>query len=217
MTVTKLPIVVLLSGNGTNLQAIIDAINAGLPVDILAVISNRTSALGIQRARDAHIPTQIIAHKGYKSREDFDNALIKSIDRYQPKFVILAGFMRKLGAKFVAHYKNRILNVHPSLLPKYRGLNTHERILNAKEHFHGVTIHIVNEALDGGPIICQSRFTVSETDTVNSLNTKAQKIEHKIYPLVLQWLAEKRLTITTNGVLLDSELLPTTGAQINNN
>ena len=154
---SPLNIVVLISGGGTNLQAIIDASRQDLPVNIAAVISNVPGVYGLERARQAGIETRTIDHKAYASREDFDQALMKLIDEYQPELVVLAGFMRILTPQFVAHYAGRMLNIHPSLLPELQGLHTHRRALEQAHQEHGASIHFVTEELDGGPVIVQAR------------------------------------------------------------
>ena len=153
-----LPIVVLISGNGTNLQAIIDAVKNGqLPAEIRAVISNRPQAFGLERARRAGIPIEVVDHTLYSDRNAFDSALQTAIDRYNPALVVLAGFMRILTSQLVQHYHGRMLNVHPSLLPEFRGLDTHRRALAACVKEHGASIHFVTDELDGGPVIIQKK------------------------------------------------------------
>ena len=184
-------LVVLISGNGSNLQAIIDACQKDLPAEVSAVISNDPDAFGLQRATKAGIPTHVINHRDYTDRAEFDHALRQIIDQYKPDFVILAGFMRKLTPEFVAHYPKRMLNIHPSLLPKYRGLHTHERVLEAGDKEHGVTIHFVTDELDGGPIIAQEKIAVTSDDTAESLKEKIHVIEHRLYPQVIAELIKE--------------------------
>ena len=155
-TPSKLPIVVLITGNGSNLQAIIDASQQGLPVKIEAVISNRADAHGLARAAHAGIPAVVLDHTQFTSREAYDEALQQKIDSFQPQLVVLAGFMRILTNNFVRHYEGRLINIHPSLLPKFRGLNTHQRALDAGEQEHGATVHFVTPELDGGPAVLQA-------------------------------------------------------------
>jgi phosphoribosylglycinamide formyltransferase 1 len=181
-------IVTLISGNGSNLQAIIDAIADGLPVTISAVISNRPSAFGLTRASNAGIPAITIDHTTYASREAFDLKLQQTIDAYNPDYIVLAGFMRLLSADFVRHFKGKILNIHPSLLPKYPGLNTHQRAIDAGDTQHGATVHYVTEDLDAGPIIDQARCHIEKTDTADILQKKVHAIEHALYPDVLRHL-----------------------------
>lgn len=199
-TAHPLPIVVLISGNGSNLQAIIDAIRAGLPAEIRAVISNNPQAYGLNRAREAGIPAEVIDHHDYVSRTAFDQALMARIDHYQPKLVVLAGFMRILTDEFVTHYHGRMLNIHPSLLPRYQGLNTHQRVLDAGDKIHGVSVHFVSSELDGGPVILQAEIPVYEDDDTDTLVERIHKQEHIIYPRVIRWFAEGRLRLQGNTV-----------------
>ncbi len=209
-----LPIVVLISGNGSNLQAIIKAAEQGLAVDIRAVISNRSDAFGLERARKANIPTHVIPHLQFSNRQVFEDALLQQIDYYQPQLVVLAGFMRRLTADFVKHYRARMINIHPSLLPKYPGLDTHQRALAAKDAQHGVTIHYVNEQVDGGPIICQASLDILTDDTQDSLLPRIHQLEHRLYPLVLEWIAAGRLSLTPLGVMFDGKLINKSGLQL---
>lgn len=211
---TPLPIVVLISGEGKNLQAIIDAAQAQHHIDIKAVISNNSEAHGLERARLAGIPTHALAHSDYPTRSAFEEALIKVIDSYQPEWVILAGFMRRLEPDFVDHYAHRILNIHPSLLPKYPGLHTHAAVLAAGEKVHGASIHWVDHGVDSGPLICQARVAVSTNDSVESLKHKVMNLETQLYPLVLSWLAESRLKMGPSGPQLDGQALPSQGLQL---
>jgi phosphoribosylglycinamide formyltransferase-1 len=200
--------VVLISGNGSNLQAIIDAAQDTLPIDIRAVISNRPGIYGLQRAEQAGIETAALNHKAYPDRESFDKALMKLIDRYSPGLVVLAGFMRILTTPFVRHYAGRLLNIHPSLLPKYPGLNTHQRALDAQDRLHGASVHFVTEDLDGGPMVTQAQVTVMADDDADSLAARVLQKEHQIYPLTIHWFAEKRLSMDENGeVILNGERL----------
>ncbi len=205
---SKLPVVILISGGGTNLQAIIDAAQDGLPVDIRAVISNQPEAYGLQRAKQAGIPTAVLNHREFDSREAFDQALAALIDKYQPGLVLLAGFMRILTPDFVRHYHGRMLNIHPSLLPKFQGLNTHQRALDAGETEHGASIHFVTEELDGGPVILQARVPVLPGDDAKTLAARVLEKEHIIYPLAVRWFAQGRLGLNEAGqVLFDHEVL----------
>ncbi len=205
---SRLPIVVLISGGGTNLQAIIDAARNDLPVDIRAVISNRPDAYGLQRAEKAGIPTAVLNHRAFNSREAFDQALAALIDEYQPSLVLLAGFMRILTPDFVRHYHGRMLNIHPSLLPRFQGLNTHQRALDASEEEHGASIHFVTEELDGGPVILQARVPVLPGDDAETLAARVLEKEHIIYPLAVRWFAEGRLGLNEAGqVLFDNKVL----------
>lgn len=209
---SMLPIVVLISGHGSNLQAIIDAVrNEGLPVEIRAVISNRSDAYGLERARQADIPTEVIDHTTFSSREDFDQALQACIDLYQPELVVLAGFMRLLSNTFVNHYLGRMINIHPSLLPEFKGLNTHQRALQAfhDEEIteHGASVHFVTTELDGGPVILQAKVPLQENDSVESLSTRVLEQEHQIYPLVIHWFAEGRVRLAHNHLWFDGKEL----------
>ena len=173
-----LPVVILISGRGSNLQAIIDAVARGtLAVDIRAVISNRPDAAGLQRATDAGIATAVVDHTLYADRLAFDQALQACIDRYQPGLVILAGFMRILSADFVAHYRGRMLNIHPSLLPDFPGLNTHQRVLDAGCKLHGASVHFVTADIDGGPLVLQTRVPVHDDDSADSLAARVLEQE----------------------------------------
>jgi len=203
MSAGKLPIVVLISGGGTNLQSIIDAARADLPVEIRAVISNRAGAFGLERARRAGIPVEVLEHGRYESREAYDEALMACIDSYAPRLVVLAGFMRILTDAFVRHYEGRMFNIHPSLLPKYRGLDTHARALEAGEHEHGATVHFVTPELDAGPIIIQARVAVEPADSPESLAARVLEQEHRIYPQALRWFAEGRLELKEGVAHLD--------------
>jgi phosphoribosylglycinamide formyltransferase-1 len=204
----KLPIVVLVSGSGSNLQAIIDAIQSGdLPAEIKAVISNRPDAFALERARKAGIPARVIDHTSYTTRESFDHALQQQIDDLNPGLLVLAGFMRILTPDFVEHYCGRMINIHPSLLPEFRGLNTHERVMESGVKQHGATVHFVTTELDGGPIIIQSRVNVLDTDTKDTLAARVLAMEHKIYPLVIRWYAEGRLKLVNNHASLDDKVL----------
>ncbi|KFE54238.1 phosphoribosylglycinamide formyltransferase [Pseudomonas syringae] len=205
-------VVVLLSGTGGNLQAMIDSFKGGdHPARIRAVISNRADAFGLQRARDAGIETCVLDHKAYEGREAFDGALMQLIDSYQPQLVVLAGFMRILTAGFVRHYQGRLLNIHPSLLPRYKGLHTHQRVLEAGDAEHGCSVHFVTEELDGGPLVIQSVISVEPDDSPTTLAQRVHTQEHHIYPLAIRWFAEGRLSLGEEGALLDGQLLAAHG------
>jgi len=208
-SVAPLPIVILISGRGSNLQAIIDRTAAGeLPVEIRAVISNRPSAAGLQLAGKAGLETRVIDHTGYADRETFDEALQACIDSYQPALVVLAGFMRILTPGFVEHYRGRMLNIHPSLLPDFPGLNTHQRALDAGHREVGASVHFVTEDTDGGPVLMQARVAVREDDTADSLAARVLEQEHCMYPLAIRWFAEQRLRLDSTGqAVLDGERL----------
>ena len=205
-------VVVLLSGTGSNLQALIDSTRTGdSPVRIAAVISNRSDAYGLQRARDAGIDTRSLDHKAFDGREAFDRALVELIDAFNPKLVVLAGFMRILSADFVRHYEGRLLNIHPSLLPKYKGMHTHQRALDAGDSEHGCSVHFVTEELDGGPLVVQAVVPVESGDSAQTLAQRVHTQEHRIYPLAVRWFAEGRLILGDQGALLDGQLLAASG------
>ncbi len=198
--------VVLISGSGSNLQAFIDQVESGeLDLELALVISNKAEAYGLQRAAKAGIATKAIDHKRFESRQEFDQALMAQIDTAKPDIVILAGFMRILTAEFVNHYTSRLINIHPSLLPKYPGTNTHQRALDAGDEWHGASIHYVVPEVDAGPIILQGRLRIKSDDTENSLQQRIHGIEHQLYPLAVKWITENRLTVSKNRVLLDGE------------
>lgn len=204
----KQSIVVLVSGSGSNLQAIIDAsLHADSGYRVSAVISNKTDAYGLKRAENHGIPSHVIEHKSFDSREAFDQSLIQAIDQYQPKLVVLAGFMRILTPVFVTRYSGFLLNIHPSLLPKYQGLNTHQRALDAGDKRHGVSIHFVTEELDGGPVIMQSCVDINEQDNAESLQKKIHTREHLIYPLTIKWFCEQRVYLKNDIVYFDDQKL----------
>ena len=208
-------VVVLLSGTGSNLQALIDSDDVkASPATLRAVISNRADAPGLQRAKNAGIDTRVLDHTAFEGREAFDAALIEIIDTFNPHLVVLAGFMRILSADFVRHYQGRLLNIHPSLLPKYKGLHTHQRALEAQDREHGCSVHFVTEELDGGPLVVLAVIPVESEDTPSSLAQRVHAQEHRIYPLAVRWFAEGRLSLDEQGALLDGQLLPASGHQI---
>lgn len=202
-------VVVLISGRGSNLQAIIDARHAGkLPIELCAVISNRAHADGLANARAAHVESSVIDHRDFPDRESFDRKLMQQIDRHRPNLVVLAGFMRVLGEEFIDHYAGHLINIHPSLLPAFPGLHTHERALAASVKEHGATVHFVTRDVDGGPIIIQARVPVRVDDTPQSLAHRVLVEEHRIYPLAIRWYAEGRLRLSKGKVLLDGRPAP---------
>jgi len=208
----KKRIVVLISGSGTNLQAIIDACNnAQYPGEVVAVGSNKADAFGLTRASDAGIEGFTLSHKAFDSREAYDLSLIEKIEAYQPDLVVLAGFMRILTPAFVQKFHGKLLNIHPSLLPKYQGLNTHQRAIDAGDEEHGVSVHFVTEELDGGPVILQAKVPVFPEDTADDLAGRVHEQEHRIYPLVVKWFCEERLTMQGDFAVLDSKALPAQG------
>lgn len=197
-------IVVLISGSGSNLQAILDrTLDGSINGRIAAVISNRPGAYGLIRAEQAGVDARLLDHKEFEGREQFDQALMELIDSYRPDLVVLAGFMRILTPELVRHYQGRLLNIHPSLLPKYKGLHTHQRALEAGDDEHGCTVHFVTEELDGGPLIVQARTPVGSGDDEHSLQQRVHQLEHQIYPLAVEWFCANRLQLTTEGVKLD--------------
>jgi len=205
-------IVVLISGGGTNLQAIIDACKAAdYPGKIVGVISNKADAYGLTRAENAEIAHCVLSHKDFDSRETYDQALIKQIDLYQADVVVLAGFMRILTPEFVQHYQGKLINIHPSLLPKYQGLHTHQRAIDAGDKEHGVSVHYVTEELDGGPVILQAKVPIFEGDTSDDLALRVHEQEHRIYPLVVKWCCNQRISMHNDTVLFEGKALPSTG------
>ena len=203
----KFKAVVLISGGGSNLQAFIDHIAAGdLNIEIKLVVSNVPTAYGLERARLAGIDQACIEHGNFTNRLEFDKALMARIDQAEPDLVILAGFMRILTPEFVNHYANRLVNIHPSLLPKFTGVNTHQRAIDAGEQWHGASIHFVIPELDAGPVILQGRLAIRQDDTAETLQQRIHKIEHKLYPLAVKWLSERRLSVRESQVLLDGEI-----------
>lgn len=205
-------IVVLISGNGTNLQALIDACNdVRFSGEVVAVLSNKADAYGLTRAQQANIANQAISHKDFATRELYDQALVEKIDSYQPDLVVLSGFMRILTAEFVQHYQGRLVNIHPSLLPKYQGLNTHERAIEAGDNEHGASVHFVTEELDGGPVILQAKVPIFDGDSIEDLAQRVHEQEHRIYPLVIKWFCKKRLQMIDGNAVLDDVVLPASG------
>ncbi|ALU41593.1 phosphoribosylglycinamide formyltransferase [Pseudoalteromonas rubra] len=206
-------IVVLISGSGSNLQAIMDSCQRNeINGEICAVISNKANAYGLQRAQQVNIDTQVLSHKDFDSREAYDQRLAQLIDSYNPDLVVLAGFMRILTADLVQKFKGKMLNIHPSLLPKYQGLNTHQRAIDAKETFHGASVHFVTEELDGGPVIVQAKVPILADDTAHTLSQRVHEQEHIIYPLVVKWFSEHRLTMEADYAVFDNQPLPAQGA-----
>ncbi|MBT8148382.1 MAG: phosphoribosylglycinamide formyltransferase [Pseudomonadales bacterium] len=211
--ITRLPrVVVLISGSGSNLQALLDACTRGeLKCEVAAVISNRPSAGGLERARATNIPALAVDHTRFDSRESFDRELARVIDLHAPELIILAGFMRILSPVFTTKFAGKLLNIHPSLLPKYPGLNTHQRAIDAGDNYAGATVHFVTGELDGGPAIIQARVPVLPQDTADQLAERVLVQEHLIYPLAAAWFVEGRLALQGNRVYLDGELLPQHG------
>lgn len=205
------PIVVLFSGQGTNLQAIIDKLHKKNAIKIEAVITNEPEAGGIARAKQAGIPWHIQNHRDYISREAYDNALSALMERYQPKLIVLAGFMRILSPGFVTQYLGKMINAHPSLLPKYPGKGPYTKVLEAGDPEHGSTIHFVTENLDQGPIIMQGRVPVFPGDTVNTLKNRVKDVEHIMLPLAIQYFAAGKLCFKNNTAYYEGKHLPEKG------
>ena len=205
-------IVVLISGSGSNLQAIIDACEQKrIPGTIRAVFSNKADAFGLERAREAGIPQHALAASQFASREAFDRELMHEIDAYAPDVVVLAGYMRILSAEFVQHYQGKLLNIHPSLLPKYPGLNTHRQALDNGDTEHGTSVHFVTDELDGGPVILQAKVPVFDGDNEDDVTERVQTQEHAIYPLVVSWFVDGRLEMRNGAAWLDGVKLPPQG------
>ncbi len=201
-------IVVLISGSGSNLQAIIDACQSGyIAGQVVGVLSNKADAYGLVRAQQAGINTAIINHKEFATRQDFDVAMQQIIDAWQPDVVVLAGFMRILTPNFVQHFEGKLINIHPSLLPLYKGLHTHQRVLATGDKYHGCSVHFVNAELDGGAVIAQAVIPVAMNQSEQSLIESVHKLEHVIYPLVLNWLSHGRLSYQQGLPVLDGQVL----------
>jgi phosphoribosylglycinamide formyltransferase-1 len=195
-----LALAVLISGSGSNLQAIIDAIETGqLDARIDAVVSNNPDAYGLQRARKHGLSARVIDHHDYASREDYDDALRHHLETVAPDYIVLAGFMRILSPAFIDAFEHRILNIHPSLLPAYKGLDTHRRALEQGESRHGVSIHVVTAQLDDGPILLQGSYPIAADDSVEDLQARGHSLEHRMYPQLLRWLSQGKLNIDDQG------------------
>ena len=202
----------LISGNGSNLQAIIDACKVNkIKGTVRAVFSNKADAFGLERAREAGIPTHVLSANDFANRDAYDKQLIAEIDNYTPDVVVLAGFMRILSPTFVEHYAEKLLNIHPSLLPKYPGLHTHRQALENGDKEHGTSVHFVTDELDGGPVILQARVPVFAGDTEDDVTARVQTQEHAIYPLVISWFVDGRLKMRDNAAWLDGKRLPPQG------
>ena len=201
-------LVVLISGRGSNLKAILDAIDSGvLQAEVKAVISSRKDAAGLDYARAAAIDTLALDAGDYPERADYDRALVGLIDRFTPDLVVLAGYMRILSADFVRHFRGRLVNIHPSLLPDLRGLNTHQRALDAGLQEHGASVHFVTEELDGGPVIVQVRVPVNSDDSADTLAARVLAQEHRLYVTALRWLAAGRIQWQGDELLFDDKPL----------
>lgn len=205
-------IVVLISGNGSNLQAIIDAQASGrISGKICGVISNKSEAFGLQRAKKAQIPAFVFERKNFSSNLDMDLAIAGQIEALEADLIVLAGYMKILSNEFVEHFSGKILNIHPSLLPKYAGLNTYQRAMDAGDSEHGMTIHFVNQVLDGGAIILQAKVPIFPDDEVEDVVERVQEQEHRCYPLVIEWFCQNRLIEKDGKAYLDGLCLPAEG------
>lgn len=211
----QIRIAVLISGSGSNLQAIIDACESGqIPATIGLVLSNQSEAFGLTRAKQAGIDTQVLDHRDYPNRDAYDAAIQHALAHHEIDFVVLAGFMRILTAGFVDAWAGKMLNIHPSLLPKYPGLHTHERALESGDNRHGATVHFVTADLDLGPAIIQGSLAIEQSDTAERLAKRVlEQIEHQIYPIAVKWLCEGRISLSEGIALLDREPLPAGGLQ----
>ena len=211
---SKARLAILISGRGSNMQALIDACTNGeLPARVAVVISNKADAEGLARAAAAGVPTRCIDHRKFDTREAFDRALVAALAEFSVDLVILAGFMRILTAEFIGPYLGRLLNIHPSLLPRYPGLNTHQRALDAGDSEAGVTVHFVTQELDGGPPVLQAAVPVEPGDTADTLAARVYVQEHIIYPLAVKWLLQNRLQLKAGAAYLDGEKLPAQGVR----
>lgn len=205
-------IVVLVSGNGSNLQAILDACQQGrINGSVAAVFSNKAEAFGLERARAAEVPAHALAAAQFADRAAFDRQLMLEIDAYAPDLLVLAGYMRILSAEFVQRYAGRMLNIHPSLLPKYPGLHTHRQAIENGDEEHGTSVHFVTEELDGGPVILQAKVPVFSDDSEEDVTARVQHQEHAIYPLVVSWFVDGRLAMREGAAWLDGQQLPVEG------
>ena len=205
---SKKNIVVLISGSGSNLQAILDACdNHTIDASVKAVFSNKAETLGLERAELAGVDAHAVNPKEFNSREKFDHELMIQIDTYQPDLIVLAGYMRILSSEFVRHYTGKMINIHPSLLPKYPGLHTHQRAIDAQDKEHGTSVHFVTEELDGGPVILQAKVPVFEGDDADILASRVLTQEHCIYPMVCKWFTEDRLSMVNGQAVLDGKVL----------
>jgi phosphoribosylglycinamide formyltransferase-1 len=198
---------ILISGSGTNLQAFIDRVSDGsVSLDLSVVFSNRADAFGLTRARDAGISTACLAHQDFPDRRAFDTAVMRMLDRWQPDLIVLAGFMRILSPAFVAYYAGRVINIHPALLPSYPGLNTHQRVLDAGDKWHGSTVHFVTEELDAGPRIMQGRLPVIASESAEQLAARVQAVEHQIYPQTADMVGNGRVEFRDGQTWIDGRI-----------
>lgn len=205
---------VLISGNGSNLQALIDAQKAGeLHGNIEFVLSNKQDAYGLERAKQNSIKTCVIENKAHKTREEFDAKLIQELDKHNLDLIVLAGFMRILTPEFVAHFQGRLINIHPSLLPLYKGLDTHKRALADKAEFHGCSLHFVTEELDSGALIARAILKIAADETEETLQQRVHKLEHFLYPKVVSWIMQDRLIYKNQQAFLDGEKIQAEGVE----
>ena len=210
----KACLAILISGRGSNMQALIDACASGaLPARVAVVISNKPDAEGLAKAAAAGVPTRCIDHRQFDTREAFDRALVRELAEFSVDLVILAGFMRILTAEFIAPYQGKLLNIHPSLLPRYPGLSTHQRAIDAGDSEAGVTVHFVTQELDGGPPVLQAAVPVKPGDTADSLAARVYVQEHLIYPLAVKWFLQQRLQLRAGAAYLDGAKLPAEGVR----
>jgi phosphoribosylglycinamide formyltransferase-1 len=204
----RMPVVVLISGMGSNLRAIAERARSGaLPIEVAAVIGDRSEAAGLAWASRAGLPVRVVRPGDHPDRASFDRALAAAIDEFRPGLIVLAGFMRILGTDFVTRYLGRILNIHPSLLPRHRGLHTHRRALESGDRVHGASVHFVTPELDGGPVAIQARVRVRDDDDEASLAARVLQQEHRIYPECIDWYASGRLKLRDGQAVLDGRVL----------
>ena len=202
---SKFKFAVLISGNGSNLGSMIEHVdNNKIKGNICCVFSNNPVAYGIERAKNAGLAYEVLDHREFKERDDFDSALVKKLEKYEPDLIVLAGFMRILSSTFIKAYEGKILNIHPSILPKYPGLNTHERAIKSGDEHHGITIHFVDESLDGGPICAQSILEIGDSN-IEELKKRIHALEHDLYPKVIDWFAQGRLIQKDDRAYLDGK------------
>ena len=197
---TNFKVAVLISGNGSNLQALIDKFELNELIDICCVVSNKKEAYGLQRAKKVNIDSYFIDHNQFESRQKFDEEVIQTLNKYSPDLIVLAGFMRILSNVFVDKYLGKLINIHPSLLPKYKGLDTHKKVLENNEDYHGVTVHFVDNTLDGGPICAQSSIRV-QTKNIKNLEEEIHKLEHEVYPRVVEDIANGKIFLSQGKVI----------------
>ncbi len=204
-------ILVLISGNGSNLQAIIDSCDDHLEGEVVGVISNKPDAYGLIRAHQSEIDTSCVIARKDETRSEYDVRLKLAVDKYQPDLIVLAGFMRILSDEFVQGFEGRMINIHPSLLPKYTGLHTHQRAIDAKDSEHGASVHFVTPELDAGPVILQAKVPVYDEDSADTLAERVHQQEHSIYPMVVKWFSQNRLAMKDGVAYLDDKALDVMG------